>query len=148
MGIEVSKEKLEKHLQETYGKEIKVTEFSVNPSEEDENILNVKISIIPIKGIAHIDETIVIERTNAEALGYQKEIKRLQKRIDKYLAPLNKKIYDLDEKLHLTCIHNETEKKDEYEEGSYYDRCKYIHKTVCKICGKVIKEDITYGGFN
>jgi hypothetical protein len=148
MEINVPKEKLEKHLQETYGKEIKVTEFSIKSSEEDENIMDVKISIIPIKPIEHIEQTIVIKKTNDEALGYQKEIKRLQKRIDKYLAPLNKQIRDLDEKLHLVCIHNETEEKHEYESGSYYDKCKYIDKTVCKVCGKVINEEVTYGGFN
>jgi hypothetical protein len=147
MEINVTKESLEKHLQETYGKEIKVTEFSITPSEE-EGIMDVKIGIIPIKGVAYIENKIVIERTNDEALGYQKEIKRLQRRIDKYIAPLNKKIRDLDEKLHLTCIHNDTERKDEYESGSYYDQCKYITKIVCKVCGKVIKEDVTYGGFN
>ena len=146
MEVNMTKESLEKHLQETYGKEIKVTEFSMTPSEE-EGVMDIKIGIIPIKGIEYIEHKIVIERTNDEALKCQKEIKRLQNRIDKYLAPLNKKIRDLDEKLHLTCIHNETEKKYEYESGSYYDQCKYINKVVCKVCGKVISRDVTYGGY-
>ena len=50
--------------------------------------------------------------------------------------------------MHVACIHDEFEIKDSYWEGSYLDRCQYIKTYVCKICGKQLKEDITYGGFN
>ena len=85
---------------------------------------------------------------NQEALSLKKEINRLEMRMIKYCAPINAKVRGLQEKFEKSCIHNETERKDEYEDGSYYDRCKYITKIVCKVCGKELKKDVTYGGFN
>jgi hypothetical protein len=85
---------------------------------------------------------------NQEALNLKKEINRLEMRKIRYCAPINAKIRDLQEKFESSCIHNETERKDTYEGGSYYDQCKYITKFVCKVCDKVLKEDVTYGGFN
>jgi len=86
--------------------------------------------------------------TNAEALGYLKEINRLEKRMIKYLAPINAKIRDLEEKVKLTCIHNDTENKFQYVEGGYLNRCQYITRKICKVCGKILEEDIEEGGFN
>ena len=85
---------------------------------------------------------------NEEALKCKKEIARLEMRMIKYCAPIESKIRDLEEELSRTCIHNETEKKHEYEAGGYLDRCKYINKVVCKVCGNIISEDVELGGFN
>ena len=84
---------------------------------------------------------------NEEALKCKKEIARLEMRMIKYCAPINSKIRELEEQLNRTCIHDDTERKDSYESGSYYDTCKYIHEVVCKVCGKIISRDVTYGGY-
>jgi hypothetical protein len=89
-----------------------------------------------------------IKKPNQEALDLLKEINRLEMRIIKYCSPIDAKISDLQEKLHLVCIHDETEMKHEYEEGGYFNRCKYIDRVTCKVCGKIITEKITFGGFN
>jgi len=84
------------------------------------------------------------EGANVKALELREIVNRLRRRRKK----LNKEIEDKTEEMHVACIHDEFEIKDSYWEGSYLDRCQYIKTYVCKICGKQLKEDITYGGFN
>jgi hypothetical protein len=84
------------------------------------------------------------EGANAKALELREIVNRLRRRREK----LNKEIEDKTEEMHVACIHDEYEVKDSYCEGSCYDRCQYIKTTICKICGKKIKKDVTYGGFN
>mgnify|MGYP007099646387 FL=1 len=84
------------------------------------------------------------EGVNAKALELREIVNRLRRRRKK----LNKEIEDKTEEMHVACIHDEYEIKDSYCEGSYLDRCQYIKTYICKICGKELKQDITYGGFN
>ena len=84
------------------------------------------------------------EGTNAEALKLREIVNRLRRRRE----TLKKEIQDKTEEMHVTCIHDEYEIKDSYCEGSYLDRCQYIKTYICKICGKELNTDITYGGFN
>ena len=84
------------------------------------------------------------EGANAQALALREIVNRLRRRREK----LNKEIQDKTEEMHVACIHDEFETKDSYCEGSYLDRCQYIKTYICKICGKELKKDITYGGFN
>lgn len=84
------------------------------------------------------------EGANAKALELREIVNRLRRRREK----LNKEIQDKTEEMHVACIHNEYEINDSYCEGSYLDRCQYIKTYICKICGKELKKDITYGGFN
>lgn len=85
-----------------------------------------------------------MDKANGEALALRKEIDRLTRRKDK----ISKEIYSKKASMQDVCIHNETEVKDSYVPGGYLDREQFIKTTVCIICGKEIKEDITYGGFN
>lgn len=78
-----------------------------------------------------------------EALNICRVISRLERRRDK----LNKEIYDNKTELKRICKHFETEKKEEYIEGSYYDRAEYITKKVCKICGTELSKSSTSGGY-
>ena len=78
-----------------------------------------------------------------EALNICQVISRLERRRDK----LNKEIDDNKTKLKRICKHFETEKKEEYIEGSYYDRAEYITKKVCKICGTELSKSSTSGGY-
>lgn len=78
-----------------------------------------------------------------EALNICRVISRLERRRDK----LNKEIYDNKAVLKRICKHFETEKKEEYIEGSYYDRAEYITKKVCKICGTELSKSSTSGGY-
>jgi len=90
-------------------------------------------------------ETIVKKSNpNAQALAIREKVNRLKRRREK----LDREIHDNIEEMHVACIHNEYVTEDKYCEGSYYDRCQYIKIFTCKICGKEIKRDITYGGFN
>jgi len=138
-----TREELEKQLQDLYGDEMKVTVFSITPSE-DESQIDAKISVIP----KFIEQEIVITKSNDEALGYQKEMNRLQMRKIKYLSPINAKINELRKKIGETCIHNDTKEVNDYESGSYFDQCRYIKKEVCNVCGKELKRSVTYGGYN
>ncbi len=79
----------------------------------------------------------------AEALNIWLVISRLERRRDK----LNKEIYDKKTELKRICKHFDTEKKEEYIEGSYYDRAEYITKKVCKICGTELSKSSTSGGY-
>lgn len=81
---------------------------------------------------------------NQEALDVKKEIEKLDRKIMKLEFAKAGSL----RKLVAVCIHNEIDKKYEYEPGGYLDRCKYINKIVCKTCGKVIEEEVTIGGFN
>lgn len=78
-----------------------------------------------------------------EALNICRVISRLERRRDK----LNKEIHYNKDVLKLICKHFETEKKEEYIEGSYYDRSEYITKKVCKICGTELSKSSTSGGY-
>jgi hypothetical protein len=80
---------------------------------------------------------------NQEALNLKKEIEKL----DKKIMTLEFARAGSIERLGLICIHNETEKKYEYFGGGYLDRCKYVNKIVCKVCGKVLIEDVKIGSF-
>jgi hypothetical protein len=83
------------------------------------------------------------EGANAKALELREIVNRLKRRREK----LNKEIEDKIEEMHVACIHDETRIEDGYVEGSYYDRCQYIKKHYCNICGKLVKTDVTYGGY-
>jgi hypothetical protein len=85
-----------------------------------------------------------IYKENCEALALRDEIHRLSIRRDE----LNIQLCEKRDKMQHICIHNETEIKDSYVGGGYLNREQFIKTTICKICGKQIKEDITYGGFN
>jgi hypothetical protein len=78
-----------------------------------------------------------------EALNICHVISRLERRRDK----INKEIYDKKTELKRICKHFDTEKKEEYIEGSYYDRAEYITKKVCKICGTELSKSSTSGGY-
>lgn len=80
---------------------------------------------------------------NQEALDLKKEIEKL----DRKIMTLEFARAGSRRRLELICIHNETEKKYEYIGGGYLDRCKYVNKIVCKVCGKVLLEDIKLGGY-
>lgn len=84
-----------------------------------------------------------IEGPNAKALELREIVNRLRRRREK----LNKEIEDKTEEMHVACVHDKTEIKDEYIDGSYYDKCQYIKIHICKICGKEVKRDITFGGY-
>lgn len=81
--------------------------------------------------------------SQAEALSICHVIRRLEHKRDK----LNREIYDNKTELKRICKHFETEKKEEYIEGSYYDRAEYITKKVCKICGTELSKSSTSGGY-
>ena len=85
-----------------------------------------------------------IYKENAEALTLRDEIHRISVRRDK----LNMQLVEKRDKMQNVCIHNETEVKDSYVSGGYLDREQFIKTTICKTCGKHLKEDIVYGGFN
>ena len=85
--------------------------------------------------------------SNQEALDLKKEINRLEMRKFKYCSLINAKIHDLQEKFEKSCIHNEMVMEYKFEPGSYYDQCKYINQTVCKVCGKILEKDIRFGGY-
>jgi hypothetical protein len=101
----------------------------------------------------------LVDRENGPALVLLKKINRLEKRrfdleIEIQLTPPYRKrdkvaieIERLKEQLPEICTHNETKRIDEYQEGSYYDRCKYIHITECAICGKELHREVTTGGY-
>jgi hypothetical protein len=80
---------------------------------------------------------------NQEAIDLKKEIEKL----DRKIMTLEFARAGSQRRLALICIHNETEKQHDYQEGGYLDREKYIDKVVCKICGTVLTEDIKVGGF-
>jgi len=82
-------------------------------------------------------------KINEDALNLKREIDRLTKRRDKLSGEISYKSTQLE----LICIHNETEIQYAYEAGGYLERSRYINKTVCKICGKIIHTDIKIGGF-
>jgi hypothetical protein len=80
---------------------------------------------------------------NQEALNLQKQINCLKEKESKlYVERIH-----LTRQMELLCIHNETEKQHDYIPGGYLDREQFINKVVCKICGKVITEEITTGYF-
>lgn len=84
-----------------------------------------------------------VDKQNAQALIINDEINRLRRRYDK----LTDEICQLTKELNQVCIHDETEVKYDFIDGSYYDRKQYITKTVCKICGKELDIKVKYGGY-
>jgi hypothetical protein len=85
-----------------------------------------------------------IEKENGQALVLRDRINVLRRRREK----ISKEIQEKTAEFQRICTHHEVEVKDSYVEGGYLDRCQYIKTTYCLICGKQIKEDVTYGGFN
>ena len=86
-----------------------------------------------------------IEKENGEALVLRNALNRLRRRREK----INKEIEEKTAEFHRVCIHppDEIEVKDSYIDGSYYDKCQYIKKYYCKICGKLVDEEVTFGGY-
>ena len=80
---------------------------------------------------------------NQEALKLKKEIKKLECRAD----ILYGKASNLSHRLQEICIHDDSELKHAYEAGGYLERSVYINRIVCKVCGKVIKEERITGSF-
>jgi hypothetical protein len=101
----------------------------------------------------------LIEQENGPALVLLRKIEKLRKKkydleIEIQLTPPYRKrdkvaveIERCLEELPKICTHNKTKRVDEYEEGSYYDRCKYIHITICAICGEELNREVTTGGY-
>ncbi len=83
------------------------------------------------------------EKLNQEAIKLIKESKKLEEKA----ANLYGKASYLRRQAELVCIHNQTELKYDYQSGSYLDRAVYIKKVVCEICGKVLDEERTIGGY-
>lgn len=80
---------------------------------------------------------------NQEALNLKKEIAK----VDRKISSLNVQFVCLHHQLRDVCIHDDTELKHEYQAGGYLERSVYINKVVCKVCGKVIKEERITGSF-
>lgn len=81
---------------------------------------------------------------NGEALALRDRINVLRRRREK----LDKEIVEKTAEFQRVCTHNEVEVKDSYVPGGYLDREQFIKTLICKICGKELKEEINYGGFN
>lgn len=60
---------------------------------------------------------------------------------------LNRKIQLIIQRIKDICPHDEIEHKITVISGSYLDKRQYTHKYECKLCGKLVKEEVTYGGF-
>lgn len=80
---------------------------------------------------------------NQEALKLKKQIEKIECKAD----ILYGKASNLSHHLQEICIHDDTELKHDYEPGGYLERSVYINKVVCKVCGKVIKEERIIGSF-
>jgi hypothetical protein len=101
----------------------------------------------------------VKQQENGQALVLLKKINKLktqkqQIEVEIQLTPLylkkdkiSKEIEKCVEELPKICTHNKTDVIDTYESGSYYNTEKYIHTTVCTICGENLHQDITHGGY-
>jgi len=85
-----------------------------------------------------------VYKENGEALTLRDRISVLRRRREK----INKEINELTTEFQRLCTHHEVEIKDSYVSGGYLDQCQYIKTTICSICGKEVKKDITYGGFS
>lgn len=72
-----------------------------------------------------------------------KQIQRLQKRRDNLTAEIAHQISLLE----LICTHSDREEKEEYEEGSYYNKSEYLTYNVCKICGHKLLVNRTIGSY-
>ena len=86
-----------------------------------------------------------IEKENGQALVLRDRLNTLRRRCEK----INKEIEEKTAEFHRVCIHppDKVEVKDSYVDGSYYDKCQYIKKYYCTVCGKLIDEQVTYGGY-
>jgi hypothetical protein len=89
-------------------------------------------------------EKIIINKNNKAIILFN-EIKNLEKERDNIIDKLDKKIDLKYNKLKKICICNETEKQEEYIEGSYLNKSQYIIKIVCKVCGKILNKEIKEG---
>lgn len=88
-----------------------------------------------------------INEKNAQALMIRDEISRLKNRRKIFCKRIDEVINEREIELNSACIHDDIKTEDSYVSGTYYDRVEYIKKHICNICGKKIKEDITYGGY-
>jgi len=84
-----------------------------------------------------------INNENSEALILLDKIKKLESKYFKLRNNLEIERTKLQE----ICIHNETEKNEDYISGGYLDRAEYITRIICKTCGKMLDKQIKYGGF-
>jgi hypothetical protein len=75
-----------------------------------------------------------------ETLDNLKSISSRLKILEKRRSKLDSEIYNLREKLVVTCIHDRQEKTSKYYEGGYLNTGHIDYKICCKTCGKVIKE--------
>ena len=78
------------------------------------------------------------------------EIINLQAKIEKLIKRSKKLLNEIDtirDTILNGCRHTRTEIKLSYVSGGYYHKSEYHTSTVCVLCGKVMKEDITYGSY-
>jgi hypothetical protein len=80
---------------------------------------------------------------NGDALKLKKEIAKL----DKKIMTLEFARAGSKRRLEAICIHNDLERRSEYQPGGYLDKSKYIHKIICTVCGKVLQEKVEIGSF-
>ena len=74
----------------------------------------------------------------------------LSKTIDQLIEKRDSLMNDIilkKEQLQLICIHDETKKVDKYEEGSYFDRSRYITEIRCNLCNRLLESDIRIGSY-
>jgi len=64
-----------------------------------------------------------------------KKIKLLEKRHKKIVKDLNEAKNELEN----NCIHKETETIKDFYSGDYYNKTHVEYKTICTICGKILK---------
>lgn len=72
-----------------------------------------------------------------------KQIERLEKRRNNLTAEISHQRSLLE----LICTHSEREVKEEYEEGSYYNKSEYHTYNVCKICGHKLLVHASLGSY-
>ncbi|MFA5366445.1 MAG: hypothetical protein WC333_00780 [Dehalococcoidia bacterium] len=101
----------------------------------------------------------LIERENGPALVLFRKIEKLRRRkceleIEIQLTPPYRKrdkvaieIERCLEELPKICTHSEKKTVCVTEGGDYYNRTRYIRKTVCAICGEELDQEVTLGGY-
>lgn len=78
----------------------------------------------------------------AEQVLYKK-IQKLRKQRER----ISEQISKTQSLLELICTHSDREEKEEYEEGSYYNKSEYVTYNVCKICGHKLLVSRTIGSY-